>query len=321
MQEQQAWVVGVDLGGTKIALGLIDPEDRIVARQRIATVPEAEPQVTVEAIADAVERLREATPGCPAPAALGICTPGPVDHVAGRLVDPPNLPGLHNAPLREMLSTRLGIPVWLEHDAKAAAMGEFHYGAGRGERSMVYIVVGTGVGAAIIMDGRLYRGGHNAAGEIGHVTLDPEGEVCACGNRGCVETYLAGPWLARRYETARGARAHSADDEGALSGEVVAHRAASGDPAALAAMSGAGRALGIAVATMAMVLDIELYVVGGSVAKAGELLLAPAREMMPRCCYASVGCRVRIVGSALVDDGPILGCGWLARETLMADAP
>jgi len=172
--------------------------------------------------------------------------------------------------------------------------------------------VGTGVGAAIILDGEVYRGSHNAAGEIGHVTLDPDGEPCSCGNRGCVETYLSGPWLARRYRAAR------PDSTGGATilGETVSQRAADGAPAALAVMAGAGTALGVAVGTMAMVLDVELYVVGGSVAKAGELLLGPAREMMPHCCYESVGSRVQIVGSALVDDGPILGCGWLARTAL-----
>lgn len=312
MNGQRDWVIGVDLGATKIGMGLVDPQNRIVARHRIATDPDASPAATVAAVADAVDHLRRAASGTPSPAALGICTPGPVDHVGGTLIDPPNLPGLHHAPLRDLLEAELGIPVRLEHDAKAAAVGEFHYGAGRGERSMVYIVVGTGVGAAIILDGQVYRGGHNAAGEIGHVTLDPEGKHCSCGNRGCVETYMAGPWLARRYREA----ATGSTGVAPVSGEMVSERAAGGDPAALAVMAGAGRALGVAVATMAMVLDVQLYVVGGSVAKAGELLLAPAREMMPHCCYASVGCRVRIVGSELVDDGPILGCAWLARETL-----
>ena len=107
---------------------------------------------------------------------------------------------------------------------------------------MVYIVVGTGVGAAIILDGEVYRGSHNAAGEIGHVTLDPEAEPCSCGNRGCVETYLAGPWLARRYHDGLGTRSGSADGDGQLSGEDVSRRAAAGDAVARAVMAGAGRA-------------------------------------------------------------------------------
>ncbi len=318
----QRWVIGVDLGGTKIALGLIDLHDRIVARHRVATHPDEEPAATVERIAVAVEVLSRHLPAGSFFDALGICTPGPVDHVTGMLIDPPNLPGLHNAPLRALLSARLGIPVCLEHDAKAAALGEFHYGAGRGERSMVYIVVGTGVGAAIILDGHLYRGAHNSAGEIGHTMFDLEGDLCACGSRGCVETHLTGPWLARRYQRVRhcepapGKSGGASEDDTTITGESVAKRAQVSDKLAQQVMTGAGKALGVAVATMAMVLDVDLYVIGGSVAKAGELLLAPARETMPHHCYQSVGRRVRIVGSELADEGPILGCGWLARQRL-----
>jgi len=309
------WVVGVDLGATKTALGLIGPDGRIVARERMPTEAERGPDDLVGRIAAGVAALTGAAPDGGRIAALGICSPGPVDHERGLLVDPPNLQGLHGAPLRTMLSERLGLPVALEHDAKAAALGEFHYGAGRGERSMVYVVVGTGVGAAIIIDGRLYRGLRNSAGEIGHTTLDPEGELCACGSRGCVETYLAGPWLARRYTAARRASG-LADPQEPVTGEWVARQASGDDVLARQVLEDAGRALGVAVATMAMVLDIELFVIGSSVARAGDLLLDPARRMMPACCYRSVGCRVRIAPTVLWDDGPILGSGWLARTAL-----
>jgi glucokinase len=310
------WVVGADLGATKIALGLIDPQDRVLARRRIPTWAEEGPQAVVERIAAAVTELEAELPSGGRLAALGICCPGPVDHASGMLIDPPNIQGLHHAPLRRLLTERLGMPVCLEHDAKAAALGEFHHGAGRGERGMVYIVVGTGVGAAIIADGQLFRGAHNAAGEIGHVTIDPQGDLCSCGSRGCVETFTAGPWLARRYQRAGGASVEGRE----LTGEIVTDRARRGDAIALGVMAEAGQALGIAVATLAMVLDIGLYVVGGSVAQAGDLLLDPARRMVPRCSYRSVSGRVRLVASPLGVDAPILGCGWLARQ-LLSDAP
>jgi len=149
------WVVGADLGATKIALGLIDPDDRIVARQRLATEAARGPASLVERIAGAVARLEDQLPAGEVIEALGLCSPGPVDHESGMLIDPPNLHGLHHTPLRQMLAERLGVPVVLEHDAKSAALGEYWYGAGRGERSMVYVVVGTGVGAAIVIDGEL----------------------------------------------------------------------------------------------------------------------------------------------------------------------
>ncbi len=310
------WVIGVDLGATKTALGLIDPADQIVARCRIPTDADDGPPAVVDRIAQCVAELEREVPAGKRIEALGICSPGPVDHQTGMLLDPPNIPGLHNAPLGPMLAERLNLPVRLEHDAKAAALGEFHYGAGHGERSMVYIVVGTGVGAAIIVDGQLYRGGHNSAGELGHVTLDRYGELCPCGSRGCVETYLSGPWLARRYQRAleREGQEHGREDRQPITGELVAHLAEQGDALATQVMTAAGEALGVAVASMAMILDIGLYVIGSSVAKAGDLLLEPARKTVPRYSYQSVGSRVRIVTTELWDDGPILGCGWLARQ-------
>ena len=310
------WVVGVDLGGTKIALGLIETEDRIVARRRMLTAAHEGPQAVVERIAQGVAELERELPGRKRISALGICCPGPVDHCAGTLIDPPNLQGLHHAPLRQMLVERLAIPVRLEHDAKAAALGEYHYGTGRGERSMVYIVVGTGVGAAIVIDGELYRGMHNSAGEVGHITLDRHGELCSCGCRGCVETYLSGPRLASRYRRALESTGRELPSQAQITGELVARLAGQGDALAVGVMTQAGEALGVAVASLAMILDVELYVVGSSVAKAGDLLFEPARKMVPHCSYGSVSCRVRIVSTELWDDGPILGCGWLARRAL-----
>lgn len=307
-----SWVVGVDLGGTKIELGLLSPDNEIVARRRIATEVGAGPEAAVERMALSVAELVKSLPGDRQIAALGICSPGPIDHVGGMLLDPPNLQTFHHTPLSRMIEDRLGIPVALEHDAKAAALGEYHFGAGRGERSMVYIVIGTGVGCALIVDGEIYRGLRNSAGECGHTTLDREGERCSCGSRGCVETYMSGPWLARRYKRALAASNRPAGE--VITGQTVTRQAAKGDPLASQIMNDAGIALGTIVATMAMILDIELYVIGGSVSKAGDLLLQPAREIVPCYSFGTVGSRVRIVASALGEDAPLLGCAWLARQ-------
>ncbi len=309
------WVIGVDLGGTKIRLGLVSPQDEIVAIRQIATRPAEGIDAVTQRIGVAVDELEAAIPAGCCVAALGICSPGPVDHAAGLLIDPPNLQGLHHTPLRQKLADRLQLPVVLEHDAKAAALGDYYFGAGRGATSMVYIVVGTGVGAALIVDGSIYRGAHNSAGEIGHTTIDRHGELCGCGSRGCVETYLSGPWLARRYSRARGPMPAAAQP---LGGDDVARLAAEGDPLALAVFADAGDALGAAVATLAMMLDVDLYVIGGSVAKVGDLLLEPARRGAPHYSFASVSRRVRIVPTALGDDGPLLGCAWLARQAVGA---
>jgi len=301
------WVIGVDLGGTKTELGLVSPGDEIAARRRIPTQQAEGPQALVRRIVEAVAGLAAELPPGERVSALGICTPGPVDHRTGALIDPPNLPGLHHTPLRDLLAEALGVPVSLEHDAKAAALGEHRFGAGRGADHMVYIVAGTGVGAAIIAEGRLFRGQHNAAGEIGHMTLDRHGELCTCGARGCVQTYLSGPGIAGRYQKAAGTAFNG-------TGEDVARLAGAGDPLAARVMQEAGEALGLAVAAMAGMLDVELYVLGGSVAKAGSLVLEPARRTVPQYCVGSVGKRVRIVASTLAEDAAILGCAWQARQ-------
>lgn len=302
-----AWVLTADLGGTKVELGLVAPDNRIVARRRLATGPEADPASVVAGIAEQRQALEKELPAGARLAAFAICCPGPLDHAAGKLINPTNLPKLFNVPLRQMLAERLELPVELEHDAKAAALGEFHYGVGRGARGLVYTVVGTGVGAAFILDGQVYRGEHDFGGEIGHTTLDPQGELCVCGNRGCVQTYTSGPFIARRYQRASGAAE-------LVSAEGVVQRAAAGDEVALQIMREAGQALGRAVATLAMVLDIELYVFGGSVTKAGELLFGPARAALPQHAFANVIERVRLAASPLGDDAPLLGCAWLARQ-------
>ncbi len=277
-------------------------------RRRIPTNAQDGVSQLVTRITEAVDELKAALPAAESIAALGICSPGPVDPAAGLLIDPPNLQGLHNTPLRSLLETALTLPVVLEHDANAAALGDFHFGAGRDAEDMSFIVVGTGVGAAIIVDGQLYRGRHGAAGEIGHVTLDRNGELCSCGNRGCVETFISGPWLGRRFAALRRL------PENNMGGAEVADLAAQGDEIAGQVLSDAGEALGTAVATMAMIVDVDLYVIGGSVAKAGDLLLEPARQAVPQHSFASVGSRVRIVATELGDDGPVLGCAWLARQ-------
>ncbi len=309
-----SWRVGIDLGATKIGLGLIDPGDQVVARSRIETRSFEGPASVVHRISECVADLKEELPTGTALSGVGICSPGPVNHIAGELIDPPNLQGLQHTPLRRMLEETLGLQVILEHDAKASALGEFHFGAGRGAGSMVYIVVGTGVGAAIIIDGQLLRGEHNTAGEVGHITIDRFGETCACGSRGCVETFVSGPWISRRYR-----RAASITDTD-ISAETVTQKAVEGDSLAVKTLKDAGEALGVAVATIAMLLNVDLFVIGSSVAKAGDLLLEPARNIVMDYCYQSVGCNVRIVQNELGDDGPILGCGWLVDQ-LLAGGP
>ena len=303
-----SWVVGIDLGGSKIALGLVSPADEIVSRSRIDTRADEGLEAVIERIAAQINRLKQDLPAAERMASVGICTPGPVDPVSGDLHTLVNLPGISNTPFRRRLQARLGLPVKLDHDAKAAALGEFYYGAGRERGSMIYLVIGTGVGAAIIYEGRLIYGEGNSAGETGHMTVDPGGHLCHCGSRGCLETYTSGPWLARHYAQASG-------NETAAGAEVT-RRAIAGDSIAIQVLNQAGHALGIAVASMAMMVNIEQFVIGGSVAGAGELLLAAARESLPRYAFQAVSAKVKIISSKLGEDAPLLGSAWMARQLL-----
>ena len=302
------WVIGIDLGGSKIALGLVSPANDIAARARIDTRADEGLERVIERIAAQVERLKKSLPADERIAAVGIGAPGPLDPVSGDLHTLVNLPGISNTPFGHRLQQRLGLPVKLDHDAKAAALGEFHYGVGRQRGSMIYIVIGTGVGGAIIYEGRLIYGEGNSAGECGHMTVDPNGHLCHCGSRGCLETYTSGPWLARHYAQASGNET--------VSGAEVTRRAIAGDPTAIKVLHQAGRALGIAVASMAMMINIEQFVIGGSVAGAGELLLAAARESLRRYSFQAVSAKVKITASKLGEDAPLLGSAWMARELL-----
>ena len=326
-----SYVIGIDLGGTKIELGLIAPDNTVIARKRIAAQTEEGATRVTERILEVIRDLELSLPRGEQLAAVGICGPGPLDNETGTFRDPPNIPGLHHAPLGPMLAEKLGVPVTLEHDAKAAALGEYHYGAGRGQKNMVYIVAGTGVGGAMIENGQLIRGVQNAAGEIGHITLDRNGVVCNCGSRGCSQTYIAGPYLAKRYEEKQDKETRdketrdkgqgekspsllSAVSQSALTGEDIANLAKQGDNVAQEVMCEAGEALGVMIAILAVTLDSELYVIGGSVAKAGDLILQPARDIAPQYALSSIAPRIKIVASSLGDDAPLLGCAYLARQ-------
>jgi glucokinase len=319
------YVITIDLGGTKIDLGLIAPDNTIVSRLRIAADTHEGAEKVIARMVEQIELLKKHLPSGQIVSAVGMCAPGPLDFESGTLKDPPNIPGLHHAPLAAMLSAKTGVPVKLEHDAKAAALGEYHYGAGRGHRHMVYIVAGTGVGGAMIDDGKLIRGTQNSAGEIGHISLDRNGMVCNCGSRGCVQTYLAGPYLVKRYKSrteVKGLRTENGTihptqssvlSTQSLTGEDIARFANQGDEAAKEVLCEAGEALGLLVANLAVTLDVELYVLGGSIAKLGDVLLKPSRVIAPKYMLSSLADRVKIELSHLQGDEALLGCAYLVR--------
>lgn len=306
-------LAGIDIGGTKIHIAIGTADGSIVADKRLPMNPSESAEAMVDRIVDATRELAIRPADSGRIAAVAVCCPGPIDYQRGVILDPANIPNLHGAPLRDLLQERFAVPVDLEHDAKAAALGEYWFGGGSASGSMVYIVIGTGVGAGIILDGEIYRGERNYAGEIGHVSFRPDGPVCSCGSHGCVELYLAGPDLVDRYR--QGGSVERSEDLTAIG---VVERARNGEQLAGLTLSDAGEALGFAVATTAMILDVTEYVIGGSVAKADELLLQPARRAVPRYSYASVAERVTIRRGQLGGRAPLVGCLQIARLLISA---
>jgi len=301
-------VVGVDLGASKIALGLVDASDALLESMRMPTHAERGPEQAVQRIVDSVAAMERSSGR--RVAAVGVCSPGPVDHFRGIIVAPPNMPTWRDVPFRAMLHDALGRPVTLEHDAKASALGEFHAGAGKalGARDLAYIIIGTGVGAAMIVDGQLFRGRRDEAGEVGHVTIDRHGAPGSSGVLGCFESFTSGPSLERRYAALSG--------KTGVTGEQIVQLFDAGDPHAIDVITDAGDALAAGVGILAMVMDIDLFVIGGSVARAGERLLRPARAALPKYCYKHVAPRLTLVETALHESGAILGAAWQARESL-----
>lgn len=308
--------IGVDVGGTKIAAGVVDPEGRVLDRVRVPT-PTGSSDETADAVARAVEGLRRGRDV----SAVGVGAAGFVDRDRAVVSFAPNLPW-RDEPLQQDVAARVGLPVVIENDANATAWAEYRFGAGRGCDDLCVVALGTGIGGGIVLGGRLVRGAFGVAGEFGHVRVVPDGRLCGCGNRGCWEQYASGRALVR--EARDRAALHPATatrllrlvdgDVHRISGEAVSRAAADGDPAAGAAFAEVGRWLGQGLADIAAVLDPARFVVGGGVARAGELLMEPARRAF-QAALTGRGHRpvAAIVTAELGDAAGLIGAADLAR--------
>jgi glucokinase len=247
---------------------------------------------------------------------VGVGCAGPVDLKAGLVFNPPNLPGWTRVPLTDHLQRALGLPTVLENDANAAGLGEYRYGAGRGARSIVYLTVSTGIGGGIILDGKIWHGLKDAAGEIGHMTVCPDGPVCGCGNRGCLEAMSSGTSIARQARGAVAAgRTTALSAIPALTSADVVRLAQQGDPVAREVWESAVTYLGIGVAAVVTILAPERVVIGGGVTKAGDHLFQPLREEVRRRVKLVPVESVPILPAALGPDVGILGAAAVALDT------
>lgn len=271
--------IGVDVGGTKVAAAAVDDDGAVVAETRRHT-PADDVTQTLQMILDAVEELVSAHPA----EAIGVGAAGWIDAARSTVLFAPNI-AWRNEPLKDELTGKFGLPVVVENDANVAAWAEYKYGAGRDVESMLMYTVGTGIGGAIIMEGRLIRGQHGIAAELGHLTAVPDGHLCGCGRRGCLEQYASGQALVR---LGRAAAEHDPDtarillelaggDPATINGPLITEAAQRGDPASIDALADIGKWLGLACVDMVQALDPAIIVIGGGVVDADDLLLGPAR--------------------------------------------
>jgi glucokinase len=309
--------IGVDVGGTKIAAGVVDTEGRILQQLRVST-PAATAVSVEQGIVEAVLRLKaEYEIG-----AVGVAVPGFVDQSRSVLRFTPNLP-MRNRPLREILTPLLGVETVIENDANAAAWGEFQFGGGKDVEDMVLITVGTGLGGGIIENGVLRRGAFGSAAEIGHLRMVPGGHLCGCGNHGCWEQYTSGRALVREARLLAHTRPMDAarlleladGNPDRIDGAMISRAANEGDPSALALVAEVGRWLGEGIADVACVLDPAVAVVGGGVSELGELLLKPAREAFTAgLSAAAYRPHLAIETATLGNDAGLIGAADLARR-------
>jgi glucokinase len=307
--------LGVDIGGTKVSAGVVDGDGKVIDRERRPT-PGHDVTETEAIIVNVVETLAARHDVV----AVGVGAAGWIANDNATVVFSPHL-AWRNEPLLEALTEKIRLPLHVENDANAAAWAEYRFGSAQGEPVVVCITLGTGIGGGLVIDGTVYRGAYGIACEYGHMTLVPDGLLCACGNRGCWEMYASGRALARegrdlalQSPVAAARLLGLAGSIDAIDGPVVTQAAAEGDPAASSICTTMGRSLGRGISNLAAVLDPSVFVIGGGVSEAGDLLLRPAREEFAHTLTGRGFRRVaRVDIAALGSDAGLVGSADLAR--------
>ncbi|MGH2957493.1 MAG: ROK family protein [Solirubrobacterales bacterium] len=301
--------IGVDLGGTKMLVGVVDSDRRVHHESREASRGMGEEEI-VRTLVDVLEEARSARPDVLA-AGLGI--PATIDHGKGIAINAVNLE-ITDVPLREIIEKRIGLPVFVDNDANVAALAEFLYGAGKGATNLVMLTIGTGIGGGLVLNGELYRGTVGAGAELGHIVVDENGPPCqgTCPNHGCVETFASGTALAREGRIAARSHPDSAlAKEKEITGRTVTEAALAGDHAAADVVATAGRHLGVALASIANTFEPDLIAIGGGVSAVGDLLLDPAREELRSRALPPMN-QTRVEVAKLGGDAGMIGAAAMA---------
>ncbi len=308
--------IGVDLGGTKMLVGVLDGTD-VLWERREASTDQSEDEL-VELLVREVSEARDARPGV---AAAGLGIPATFDHESGVAVAAVNLP-IADLPIRDLVAERVGLPVFVDNDANVAALAESLYGAAKGKRNVVMLTVGTGIGGGLILNGEVYRGSTGAGAELGHIVIQADGPPCQgnCPNHGCVEALASGTALGREGKAAAESSPDSALGKLLATGETVdgtavTRAALAGDATAIAVFDLIGSRLGIACSSLANIFQPDAIVVGGGVIAAGDLLLEPARRELRERALNPMN-KTPILAATLGNDAGMIGAAALARIEL-----
>ena len=297
-----ATTIGVDVGGTKILAGVVERDGTVLRHREYPTPLESE-----DALLDDLEAaVRDLLDDTVAAVCFGV--PSRIDQRVGVAIGSVNIP-LVMCPLRDVMHDRLGLPVAIENDANAAAIAEWKVGAGRGTQDMIMLTLGTGVGGGLILGGRPYRGSIGAGAELGHVVIVHDGELCSCGGRGHLESYVSGTAAERLAQEAFGP---------AVDAHRLVRLANEGDATAVDILTEIGRKLGSGLGSLINTFDPELIVIGGGFAAAGDLILEPAHELLAREALQPMRDSVRIVRAELGTSAGMVGAGMAAFEMLDA---
>jgi glucokinase len=319
-------VIAVDLGGTNMRWALVDRQGKILGRweRATATMPDQEALINTLA-AELLTSGKEATSQGAEVKAVGLGVPGRVLPEEGVVAFSPNIPFLNDYPLVPNLKNQIPWPVVMENDANLFAFGENWLGAGAGYDQMLCMTLGTGVGGGLILNGRLWSGTAGTAGEVGHVTIEPEGYKCNCGNRGCLETFASGSWTVSWVKDQLAAKTPSwlvelwEKDPEAINGETLVVAARMSDPLARRAFERAGRALGIAIADVVHLLGLSRIVIGGRFALAWDHFNIPMEEELHRRLTLFPAAKVSVAPAKLGDDAGLLGAARLAWEAVAGE--
>ena len=324
MAANDDYVVGVDMGGTKILAAVINAKGEIVQQAKRATKPKKGPEEVIERI---TRCIREAIDGAELKPsqirAIGIGSPGPLDPETGVIIFAPNL-GWSNVPLKAKLEANLSIPTFVDNDVNVGTLGEYAFGAGRGVKNLVGIFVGTGIGGGIILDGKLFHGVNKTAGEVGHMIVEAKGPRCGCGNFGCLEAVASRTAITRDLQKAilkKGKKSKLTELNGGnldlIRSKAIARAVKHGDKPTIKVVQRAAKYLGISVASIVHFLNPEMVVLGGGVVEAmGDSLLDPIRHAAAEYALPTTMDGVQIVAATLGDNAGVIGASVLARERL-----